>query len=155
LPHRSLACTLALGAVACGLPRDADHTLDHITGGTMRVGVVDHAPWARASEHDVAGIEPSLVADLARELHARPQWRRGAESELLRALHDRELDIVVGGLTADSPWRTEVALTRPYEGGSDAKHVLAVAPGENAWLLRVERYLETHGEATVARMSAR
>ena len=141
--------------MACGLPRDAEHTLDRVSGGTMRVGVVDHAPWARVSDRAVAGVEPSLVADLARELHARPAWRLGAESELLRALHDRQLDIVIGGLTADSPWKTEVALTRPYEGGGDPKHVLAVAPGENAWLLRVERHLETHGKATVAAMSPR
>ncbi|HEV7993790.1 MAG TPA: transporter substrate-binding domain-containing protein [Gemmatimonadaceae bacterium] len=121
----------------------------------MRVGVVDHAPWARTSDSGVTGVEPTLVADLARQLHARPQWRSGAESELLQALHERALDIVVGGLTADSPWKSQVALTRPYEGGEDAKHVLAVAPGENAWLMRVEQYLETHGKATVASATAR
>jgi polar amino acid transport system substrate-binding protein len=143
------------GLAACGFPRDTDHTLEHVRGGIMRVGVVDHAPWAHASESGVSGVEPALVADLAHQLGARPEWRRGAESELLQSLHERELDIVVGGLTADSPWKSEVALTRPYEGGDDAKHVLAVAPGENAWLMRVEEYLETHGKATVATMSAR
>jgi ABC-type amino acid transport substrate-binding protein len=124
--------------------------MDHIQGGVVRVGVVEHPPWAVASARGVSGVEPTLVADLARQLHARPAWRLGAESELLEALHDRKLDIVVGGLTSDSPWKSEVALTRPYEGGDDAKHVLAVAPGENAWLMHVERYLETHGRATAA-----
>lgn len=153
--RRAVSAVIAAGLASCGLPRDADHTLDRVQGGILRVGIVDHAPWAHASDSGVVGVEPALVADLARQLRARPEWRRGAESELLQALHERKLDIVVGGLTADSPWKSEVAFTRAYEGGDDAKHVLAVAPGENAWLMRVERYLETHGEATVAAMSAR
>jgi polar amino acid transport system substrate-binding protein len=146
----ALYVVMAVGSASCGIPRDADHTLDHVQGGVVRVGVVDHAPWAHASDSGVVGVEPTLVADLARELHARPEWRRGSESELLQALHERKLDIVVGGLTADSPWKRKVAFTHPYEGGEHAKHVLAVAAGENAWLMRVEQYLETHGKMTVA-----
>ena len=146
---------VAAALASCGIPRDADHTLDHVRNGVMRVGIVEHPPWAHASDSGVAGVEPALAADLARQLHARPEWRRGAESELLQALHERKLDVVVGGLTSDSPWKRKVAFTRPYEGGEHPKHVLAVAAGENAWLMRVEQYLETHGQASVATMSAR
>jgi polar amino acid transport system substrate-binding protein len=150
---RAVSALLAAGLASCGIPRDADHTFDHVQNGVMRIGVVDHPPWAHASDSGVVGVEPALVADLARQLHARAEWRRGAESELLQALHERKLDIVVGGLTTDSPWKREVAFTDPYEGGEHPKHVLAVAAGENAWLMRVEQYLEAHGEASVASMS--
>lgn len=158
--HRSIirwfVCACAsVACVACDLPRDTDGTIDRVKGGVLRVGVVDHPPWASTADHRVSGVEPSLVADLARDLHTHPEWHYGAESALLDSLHERKLDIVIGGLTAESPWKTEVAFTRPYEGGDEPRHVLAVAPGENAWLLRVERYLETHGKATVSASSAR
>ena len=86
-----------------------------------------------------------MVQELARELGARPQWRVGAESSLLEALEKRELDIVIGGLTASSPWVARVAFTRPYEGGDAPSHVLATSMGENAWLVHVERFALQHG----------
>jgi polar amino acid transport system substrate-binding protein len=129
---------------SCGLPRDADGTLDRVHGGALRVGVSDHPPWTAIRDGQIDGIETRLVAELARGLGARPVWRRGAESELLDALHRRELDIVVGGLTADSPWKGQVAFTRPHftDTATGRAHVLAVSPGENAFLVHVERFLE-------------
>jgi hypothetical protein len=39
------ACVVAaLMAVACGIPRDPDGTLDRVGGGTMRVGIVPSDP---------------------------------------------------------------------------------------------------------------
>jgi polar amino acid transport system substrate-binding protein len=139
---RACCCIAALSS--CGLPRDADRTLDRVRGGALRVGVSDHPPWVTIHDERMDGIEPRLVAELARGLGARPVWRRGAESELLDALHRRELDIVVGGLTDDSPWKGQVALTRPHftDTVTGRAHVLAVSPGENAFLVHVDRFLE-------------
>jgi hypothetical protein len=47
-------------------------------------------------------------------LGSRIEWIRASEGELLTALHHRELDLVIGGLRATSPWKQQVALTRPY-----------------------------------------
>jgi hypothetical protein len=96
-----------------------------------------------------------LVRTLAHELGAGVVWIRGTESDLLRALHRRELDLVVGGLTADSPWKAKVALTRPYYTDSAArptplKRVLAAPAGENAWLVRVERLLREQRSSLAA-----
>jgi len=137
-------CTTLAALAACGLPRDAHHTLDRVRGGELRVGVSEHPPWASMHADTAEGIEPRLVAELARELGARPVWRRGAESELLEALAHRDVDIVVGGLTDDSPWKGRVAFTRPHFTDTLAgrAHVLAVSAGENAFLVRVERFLE-------------
>src|SRR5881628_2075969 len=100
-----LACWCAASLPACGLPHDSDRTMDRVRGGQLRVGVTEHPPWVTIVEGRVGGIEPRLIEELARELGARTVWRRGSESQLLEALHRRDLDIVAGGLTGDSPWK--------------------------------------------------
>jgi hypothetical protein len=138
---RAGGCLVALAS--CGLPRDSDHTLDRVRGGELRVGVTEHPPWVTVLDDRMDGVEPRLIEELARGLGARPVWRRGAESEILEALHRRELDLVAGGLTGDSPWKGQVALTRPYftDTTTGRTRVLAVSPGENAFLVHVERFL--------------
>jgi ABC-type amino acid transport substrate-binding protein len=80
----------------------------------MRVGVIDHPPWTTVTPNGAArGIEGALMAEVARELRARIEWVRAPESRLLRALQLGELDVVIGGLTDDSPWKGRVAFTKP------------------------------------------
>lgn len=62
------------------------------------------------------------------------------------ALKQGDLDLVVGGLTASTPWTDKAALTRPYAEttigwGRTQKHVLAVPLGENAFLVTLEEFL--------------
>jgi polar amino acid transport system substrate-binding protein len=99
---------------ACGIPRDVDDTMERARGGTIRVGVVVDTPWVTDSAGAVGGIEAALVNEIARGVNARPRWVRGSESALMEALRERELDLVIGGLTAKVPWSKEVAFTRPY-----------------------------------------
>jgi polar amino acid transport system substrate-binding protein len=115
--RRSAAVVLVLSVVtaACGLPRDPEGTLERVRGGTMRVGVFERRPWTTLPANGGAGgLEGALVAELARELGARIEWVRATESQLLEALKMRELDIVIGGLTNDSPWAQHVAFTKPF-----------------------------------------
>jgi polar amino acid transport system substrate-binding protein len=139
--------------VSCDLPRDADNTLDRVRAEHVaRVGVAEAPPWVvNASAANPSGVEPALVIDMLRQMGAAPRWVRGGEGELLRALEEREVDLVIGGLTESMPWRKEVAFTRPFYTDSihEQKHVMAVAPGENAWLVYVERFLMDR-ESTVA-----
>jgi ABC-type amino acid transport substrate-binding protein len=152
----ALACLIALGG-GCGLPRDANGTLDRVRGGALRVGVGEHPPWVVATGSEPSGIEPELVKRLAKELGARPIYRRASESELLEALDRGQLDLVVGGLRDDSPWRGRVALTRPYytEESTGEAHVFALASGENGWLVHLERFLAREGPAVVHAMVPR
>lgn len=105
---------LLLGGTGCGLPRDADGTLDRVRHGVVRVGMVVDTPWVTDSAGGAGGVEGRLTAELARRLGARVEWVRRPEAELLTALSHRELDLVVGGFTADAPWSQEVAFTKPY-----------------------------------------
>jgi polar amino acid transport system substrate-binding protein len=212
--YRTRWIPLVLACVACDLPRDSNGTLARVRGGTMRIGVVVDTPWTTDSTDGAGGIEGSIVRLLARDLGARIDWVHGQQGDLLAALQHRELDLVIGGLSATSPWRQLVAFTRPFyvdtvsvggalngppaatleglrvavaqgdpaaadvrkRGGtpqfvtrldsvrgaiaaptwrldrlsrranpllrlSEVQHVLATAPGENAFLVRVERML--------------
>jgi ABC-type amino acid transport substrate-binding protein len=147
------ACVLAACLAACdGLPRDAEGTAARVAGGRLRVGLVEHQPWVVRTSGEPAGAEVELVRELAHELRAAPEWRWGGEEQHMQALEHFELDLVIGGLTTKTPWAAHVGLTRPYYedehsvGGRSQtrKHVMAVAPGENAWLKRVQTFLDTH-----------
>ena len=151
--------TLAL-ALACGLPRDPESTLEHVRGGTLRVGFVVDTPWVTAAEQGAGGVEGAIVAELARGLGARVSWTHASETPLLTALHDGDLDLVIAGLTKESPWAAKASFTRPYyvdttvvEGErTEVPHVVAVPPGENAWQVHVERVLESRkGELAALR----
>jgi polar amino acid transport system substrate-binding protein len=213
-----LAAVLLAG---CGIPRDPEGTLARVEGGTLRVGITASEPWTRLDGGEPGGVEVELVERFAAEIGARVEWVDGSEAELIGALEVRELDLVVGGLTADTPWQQKAAITRSYvttrtvvavpaaepvpddiaglrvavEGGTEAagvledktdavpvvvedvtrvrgsavvvddwllddlglkdtgvhllkdKHVMAAPLGENAWLVRLERFLmERPGE---------
>jgi hypothetical protein len=74
------------------------------------------------------------------------------ESRLVELMDLGELDLLIGGLTEDSPWIDTMALTRPYANvpapdGGIQKMVIGVRAGENALLVALERYLaERAGE---------
>jgi len=215
----ALAAALLTG---CGVPRDPEGTLDRVRDGTLRVGITESQPWARVDRGRRTGVEVRLVERLATELGAKIEWTDGAEAELIAALEVRGLDLVIGGLTVDSPWQARAALTRPYattrvvvavpasqrapgdiaglrvavESGQDAagvlemtdavpvevddvgavsgpvvvdewllddlrlrdtgvhlrtsRHVMATPRGENAWLVRLERFLHAHRDEVAA-----
>jgi polar amino acid transport system substrate-binding protein len=107
------ALALALGG--CQFPADTNGTLDRVRGGTLRVGVTPADPFVILAEgSEPQGVEVELVKRFARRLDARVDWVPGSESELMGALHGRQLDVVIAGLTRRSPWQKEVTLTRPY-----------------------------------------
>lgn len=143
------------GLTGCGrIPVDTAGSLDRAAGGTLRVGMVQDEPWATGAAGARSGVEVNLVEEFARGIDAQVEWHDGNESGLVELLHAGRLDLVVGGLTAASPWATKVGLTRPYawvEGElGPEEHVLAVRPGENALLVAVERHLHAN-ESRVAR----
>ena len=135
---------ILLIAVNGCMPRDPDGTLKRVRGGTMRVGGSVREPWTRMEPGGPAGVEVSLVREFAAELDAKTEWVPGSESTLMEALEQRQLDLVIGGLTDDTPWKDRVGLTGIYlktDPPERARHVMAVPPGENEWLLALERFL--------------
>ena len=134
---------------SCGLsvPADPNGTLDRVTGGILRVGVSPNPPWTEVTQGtEPTGTEVELVREFAATLPAEVSWTAGGEEALITAMEHGELDLVIGGLTADTPWEKHAAITTPYaEGiGPDGKRiklVMAAPPGENAFLLRLEKFL--------------
>lgn len=109
-----LLAVLALLPAGCGIPRDPEGTLERVRGGTLRAGITASAPWTTLEEGRPGGVEVELVERFAGELGARVEWVDGSEADLMAALEMRELDLVVGGLTADTPWQAKAAITRSY-----------------------------------------
>ncbi|NLE97887.1 MAG: transporter substrate-binding domain-containing protein [Propionibacterium sp.] len=148
--------TVALVAAVTGcstIPADSRGTLDRVRGGTLVVGVSPHDPWTTVEDDGgVSGTEVELVEGFAERLGADIEWRVDPESVLAHAVRNYEIDIMIGGLTAKSPWSSELALTRPYtevvsDDGDRQKMVMGTVKGENAFLVELERHLtEEHGE---------
>jgi polar amino acid transport system substrate-binding protein len=108
------AALVAVLAAGCGVPRDPESTLDTVRGGTLRAGITASDPWTTLEGGRPGGVEVELVERFAGELGARVEWVDGSEADLIGALEVRELDLVVGGLTADTPWQAKAAITRSY-----------------------------------------
>lgn len=145
--------TLALSGCAT-IPADAEGTLDRAQEGTLVVGVSEHKPWTDVDDEtgQVTGSEADLIMSFADGIDADVDWRTGAESVLAGQMKAGEVDVLIGGLTASSPWSTHMALTRPYtsvesDEGETEDMVMGVRLGENALLVALERHLaQEHGE---------
>lgn len=142
----ALAGVLLLAGCA-SLPRDPDGTLERVrASGVLRAGASPTQGFVAVDADGVTGPEVELVAGFADGLGARVEWRAGGEEELVTAMEAGELDVLVGGLTEQTPWDDRVSVTRPYlttrRGDRDVRHVLAVPLGENATLVALETYLD-------------
>lgn len=147
----AVGLTVTLTGCSGGFPADPDGTLEQVRGGELRVGVSPAPPWTVLPAPDTPDAEPSgtevdLVTAFADHLGAEVTWILGGEEELIGQLERSELDIVVGGLTAQSPWQGKAALTYPYgtttgPEGKPEKRVMAAPLGENAFLVELESFL--------------
>ena len=121
---------IVLGLSACQFPADTDGTLDRVRGHVLRVGVAEAEPFVEIPDSGPPqGVEVELVERFAQRLDADVKWVTGSESDLIEALHGRQLDIVIAGFTRHTPWQTEVAITRPY---LTTKTVIAAPDEETA-----------------------
>lgn len=140
------ACVVALAGCALSIPTDPNGTLDEVTGGTLRAGVSPNPPWTSVEAGVPDGVDVELVVQFAEEIDAVVEWTYGGEEHLIGQLERGELDLVLGGITDDSPWEKQAAITTPFvevtgPDGRPEKHVFAAPLGENAFLLRLERFL--------------
>lgn len=126
-----LICLVVFGLVtACGpFPRDPEGSLKTLQQrGTLRVGVLYAPPWVSGPASAAPqGVEGQLVDAFAKRLGVSLVTQRGSAQDLFDSLRHHQLDLVIGGLTEDSPWRQEVGFTAPYYSSRIA---VAVPPGE-------------------------
>ena len=133
-------------------PADPDGTLDRIhADGVVRVGASPRPGWVELGGGDPTGREPELVEAFAESLGADVEWTVTGEEDLVKRLEEGEIDLAVGGFTEDNAWVDKVGLTRTYAevevAGTTEAHVMMVPMGENAWMSRLERWLDEHGGA--------
>ena len=116
------------------IPRDPNGTLARVAAeGSFRVGVISSGPDATDT-----GPYDAFLKDVALQTRAQPRLMEGSTERLLSALEDGEVDVVIGEISAESPWRTRVTILPPLHGrrSDDAPIELTVAArnGENAWI---------------------
>lgn len=143
------AGTVLAACTSSGYPADPEGTLDRVTDGILRVGASHHPPYVDATGPEPRGSEPDLVRAFAAERNATIEWTVSGEEALMTALKKGDLDLVVGGLTKESPWSTDAGLTRSYAetAGPDGKTVelvMAVPLGENQMQTTLEEFLDAH-----------
>ncbi len=110
-------CIILLSAVlasACQFPRDANGTLNKVKDGVLKVGVTENPPWVIRTDAGAEGVEAEIILVLADSLNAEVEWHWGTETELLQALSQHQLHVVMGGLTQQSPKKKGTVHTEPY-----------------------------------------
>jgi len=102
--------------LACGtLPRDPAGTSARVQQyHQIRIGLVENPPWVVRTGREPAGVEVALIRKFASSLGARAKWFWGSEETHMEALEKYELDAVLSGLDASTPWSKHVGLTKPY-----------------------------------------
>lgn len=138
---------LAIGLSGCGLtiPADPDGTLSSVTGSELRVGVTSEPGLVDVERATPTGSLPDLVGGFADSIDAEIDWTDGSEETLVGMLERGDLDLVIGGFTASTPWIDKAGVTRAYPGidGAEGRQIVMLVPlGENAFLSELERYLD-------------
>ena len=106
---------VALVSTGCAFPQDPRETLEQVQSGTMRIGIAENEPWARMENGEPSGVEAELLRNFAEELGSEPEFFRGTVPELLEAIKQGELDVVIGGLTRSTPaLMQEAGVTNSY-----------------------------------------
>jgi ABC-type amino acid transport substrate-binding protein len=120
------------------LPRDPESTTETVRGGTFRIGYLSAPGFVTLSAGRPSGPEVDLVREIADKLQVEPEFVPVTLDDGLRGLEERRYQMVIGGFCKDTAVKSRVALTRPYD---QKKYVFLMPPGENGWLMRVDRTL--------------
>jgi|SRR5918993_1926167 hypothetical protein len=132
------AFLVVFGLAACDLPRDPEKTLEAVRGQELRVGVLK---FGQNAEKD-----RPVVERLAASLEAKLVYVEGDAHALFEDLKRGHLHLVIGGVPESTPFGKELGLSKPvgplHGAHEEEDRVLAVRPGENAFLLRVNEVIE-------------
>ncbi|GAB3604513.1 transporter substrate-binding domain-containing protein [Microbacterium aureliae] len=140
-----LAAALVLTGCGLRIPTDPDGTLDRARGDELRVGASPADGLVRIDGAAVTGPLAEVIEEFAASIDARVTWSVGSEEDLVDDLSSARLDLAIGGMTEQTPWATEVSVTRGYPGipGAKGAPVVVLLPmGENALQAELESFLD-------------
>ncbi len=146
--RRLVVCLLALVLCGCAIPKDPDNTLARVDQEhVMVVGVAPSPPQVELRDGVPSGPEAELATRFAATRGARVEWVVAGQEELVKKLEEGQIDLMVGGLTSKSPFKSKVGLTRDYatevdEHGDKVKRVVAAPLGENALVTALETWFD-------------
>ncbi|MGF9764572.1 hypothetical protein AAII07_56775 [Microvirga sp. 0TCS3.31] len=122
----------------CDLPRDPEETLETVQGQELRVGVLKFGENAEKDR--------PIIERLAKNLEAKLVYVEGDAHALFEDLKRGRLHLVMGGVPESTPFEKELGLSKPvgplHGAHEEEERVIAVRPGENAFLLRVNEVIE-------------
>ena len=153
VPLVAVGALLALGGCSLSMPTDPNGTLDRVSGSELRVGATPNGELVTIDgDGTPTGTEVAVVEDFAESIDAEITWTVSSEEALVRGLEDGRLDLVIGGLTDETPWMERAGTTRPYvevtsANGTSHRLVMLVPTGENAFLSELETFLSQPGRA--------
>lgn len=132
-----LAFFFLLAAGCSDIPRDPDGTTGRIrTEGRFRVGLIEGSAGAASQQH-------TFLARVQQRAGAAPEIERGAAERLLQKLEAGDLDLVLGSMSAKSPWEKQVHFLPALSEIVAPKAYVRVVPmarhGENAWIALLDR----------------
>ncbi|KTC66628.1 Uncharacterised protein [Legionella adelaidensis] len=121
---------------ACQFPADPDKTLEKIEMiKKMKVG------WCGGPFDELVLKEKDLINALSQTLDATVTWESDLQEVLFEKLEENKLQVVVCRIKENSPWKDKLAFTTPFFIHKKEKFVLALPPGENAWLKYVNEFI--------------
>ncbi|WP_282848892.1 transporter substrate-binding domain-containing protein [Microbacterium oxydans] len=141
------ALLLAASLSGCGVtvPTDPDGTLSTVSGGELRVGTAPDGDLVHVDGGEPSGSIVDLVDEFASRIDAETDWTVASEETLVSMLEGGELDLVAGGITSDTPWVDKAGVSRGYtdiQGANGREIVMLVPLGENAFLAKLEAFLD-------------
>lgn len=111
----------------------------------LHVGTSPDGELVDVTRDAPSGTIVELVDRFADSIDARTEWTVASEETLVAKLEAGDLDLVAGGITPDTPWIDKAGVTRGYRGieGADGRELVMLVPlGENAFLSKLERFLD-------------
>lgn len=108
----ALSLTLILGLLGC---QSASGPGLRGGGPALRIGVApDAPPMIFEQDGQYVGIEADFARRLGESLRRPVTFVPLAQTDLLPALEDRRVDVLMSGLAIDPEWEERVHFTRPY-----------------------------------------
>lgn len=139
--RRRIFLSGGLGTVlaGCRSPSDAHGTLQRVSQGTLRVGVLEPVVLFRRRE------EARALRSIAQQLGARIELHQGEMDMLMQDLMRDRLDLIAGDVPIAWDGQSDMALTRPWGStvykGRMVPAAFGVRGGESAFLEAVNRAL--------------